>query len=109
MGRCGVRVEEIALSELPHKARQSEERSFTLMSLRLDALCSGMFRISRTEAARQIAAGNVSLNYTECLKGDRSVKEGDIVSLRGAGKGRLKELGGSSKKGRLFVTAEIFK
>ncbi len=78
VGRCGVRVEEIALSELPHKARQ-------------------------------IAAGNVSLNYTECLKGDRSVKEGDIVSLRGAGKGRLKELGGSSKKGRLFVTAEIFK
>lgn len=109
VGRCGVRAEEIALSELPHKARQSEERSFTLMSLRLDALCSGMFRISRTEAARQIAAGNVSLNYTECLKGDRSVKEGDIVSLRGAGKGRLKELGGSSRKGRLFVTAEIFK
>ena len=109
VGRCGVRAEETALSELPHKARQSEERSFTLMSLRLDALCSGMFRISRTEAARQIAAGNVSLNYTECLKGDRSVKEGDIVSLRGAGKGRLKELGGSSKKGRLFVTAEIFK
>ncbi len=71
---------------LPHKARQSEERSFTLMSLRLDALCSGMFRISRTEAVRQIAAGNVSLNYTECLKGDRSVKEGDIVSLRGAGR-----------------------
>ena len=51
----------------------------------------------------------MSLNYTECLKGDRSVKEGDIVSLRGAGKGRLKELGGNSKKGRLFVTAEIFK
>lgn len=40
VGRCGVRAEEIALSELPHKARQSEERSFTLMSLRLDALCS---------------------------------------------------------------------
>ena len=32
-----------------------------------------------------------------------------IQNLRGAGKGRLKELGGSSKKGRLFVTAEIFK
>ena len=78
------------------------------MSLRLDALCSGMFRISRTEAARQIAAGNVSLNYTECLKGDRSVKRGGH-RLAGAGKGRLKELGGSSKKGRLFVTAEIFK
>ena len=98
VGRCGVRAEEIALSELPHKARQSEERSFTLMSLRLDALCSGMFRISRTEAVRQIAAGNVSLNYTECLKGDRSVKEGGHRLAARRGQGRLKELGGSSRK-----------
>lgn len=109
VGRYGVRAEEIALADIPRKERQKEERSFTLMSLRLDALCSGMFRISRTEAVRQIAAGNVSLNYAECPKSDRSVREGDIISLKGAGKGRLKELGGNSRKGRIFVTAEIFK
>lgn len=109
VGRCGVKAEQIALTELPALRRRTEERSFTVMSLRLDAVCSGMFRLSRTEAARQICAGNVSLNYSECLKTDAPVKEGDIISLRGAGKGRLAGLGGSSKKGRRFVTAEIYK
>lgn len=108
VGRYGVKAEQIPLSDIPHRPRKTETRSFTVMSLRLDAVCAGMFRLSRTEAARQIAAGNVSLNYAECLKADAPVKEGDILSLRGAGKGRLGELGGSSRKGRLFVTAEIY-
>ena len=74
-----------------------------------DALAAGMFRLSRTEAARQIEAGNLSLNYAECLKCDAPVSAGDILSLRGAGKGRVSEIGGSSRKGRLFVTAEVYK
>ena len=91
------------------KEKKVQEMNFTVMSLRLDALCSGMFRISRTEAARQINAGNVSLNYSQCLKTDANVKEGDIISLRGSGKGKLKELGGNSRKGRLFVNCEVYK
>jgi len=78
------------------------------MSPRLDAVCAGMFRLSRGEAARQIAAGAVHLNYAECLKPDAPVSEGDVLSLRGAGKGRLLEIGGSSRKGRLFLTTEIY-
>ena len=78
------------------------------MSPRLDAVCAGMFRLSRTEAARQIEAGAVSLNYDECLKTDAQVGEGDVISLRGAGKGKLAEIGGSSRKGRQFVTVEVY-
>ena len=51
----------------------------------------------------------MSLNYAECLKADAPVKEGDVLSLRGAGKGRVREIGGSSRKGRVFVTAELYK
>ena len=69
----------------------------------------GMFNLSRTEAARQISAGNVSINYQESLKTDFAVKDGDIVSLRGAGKGCVTGTGGTSRKGRLFVYAEIYK
>ena len=79
------------------------------MSARLDAVCAGLFHLSRTECARQIGAGNVSLNYAECLKADAPVKEGDVLSLRGAGKGSVREIGGSSRKGRVFVTAELYK
>ncbi len=108
VGRCGVKAEEIALSEIPAGERRTEQRRFTVMSPRLDAVCAGMFRLSRTEAARQIEAGAVSLNYSECLKSDAQLAEGDVISLRGAGKGTLAEIGGSSRKGRLFVTVEVY-
>ena len=109
VGRWGVKAEEIPLDEIPRRERQTEERRFTVSSPRLDAVCAGMFRLSRSEAARQIEAGAVSLNYDECLKGDAQLREGDVVSLRGAGKARLAEIGGSSRKGRLFVTAELYR
>ena len=83
--------------------------SFSVMSMRLDAVAAGMFNLSRTEAARHISAGNVSLNYSVTDKTDTVVHEGDILSLRGAGKGTVTGTGGTSRKGRLFVYAEIYK
>ena len=77
------------------------------MSMRLDAVTAGMFDLSRTEAAREIRLGNVSLNYEPTEKPDAQISAGDIISLRGAGKGSV--TGGTSRKGRLFVYAEILK
>ncbi len=109
VGRYGVKAEQIALGEIPRRGKHTEERRFTVMSPRLDAVAAGLFHLSRTECARQIALGALSLNYAECLKPDAPVREGDVISLRGAGKGRVAEIGGSSRKGRLFVTAELYR
>ena len=109
VGRVSVKAEELPLSEVPAPKRERKELSFSVMSLRLDAIVAGLFHLSRTEAARQIEAGAVSLNYEECLKTDHTVKEGDILSLRGAGKGKVTGTGGTSRKGRLFVYAEIYR
>ena len=109
VGRWGVKAEQIALAEIPAQERQTQERRFTVMSARLDAVAAGLFRLSRAEAARQIALGALSLNYAQCFKPDAPVREGDVLSLCGAGKGRVAELGGSSRKGRLFVTAELYR
>ena len=109
VGRCGVKAEAIALDAVPVLVRNVKEKSFSVMSMRLDAVTAGMFDISRAEAARQIALGNVSLNYSVSFKTDSGVKEGDIISIRGAGKGCLSGTGGTSRKGRLFVYAEIYK
>ena len=68
-----------------------------------------MFHLSRTESAKQISAGNVSLNYEQCLRADCRIKEGDVISLRGGGKGSVTGTGGTSRKGRLFVYADIYK
>lgn len=109
VGRCGVTAEEIALDKVPQRQIQMKSKSFSVMSMRLDAVAGGMFDLSRTEAAKHINAGNVNLNYEQCLKTDAQVHEGDIISLRGAGKGTITGTGGTSRKGRLFVYADIYK
>lgn len=109
VGRVSVKTKELSLAEIPAPVRQVRQESFSVMSLRLDAVLAGMFHLSRTEAARQIEAGAVSVNYEECLKTDRTVREGDVISLRGAGKGSVTGTGGTSRKGRLYVYAEILK
>ena len=43
------------------------------------------------------------------LKPDAAVKEGDVLSVRGLGKGEILKVGGQSKKGRLFITGGRWK
>lgn len=108
IGRISVRAEEIPPDAIVIPKRQVKNIQFTVMSLRLDAIAAGMFRLSRTACAEQIREGLLSLNYEPCMKTDAPVQEGDVLSLRGHGKGRIAEVGGNSRKGRIFVTAEIY-
>ena len=108
-GRYTVKASQVPLEEVPARKVETESLSFSVMSPRLDAVAAGLFHLSRTEAAKQIAAGNVSLNYGQGLKADCIVKEGDILSLKGKGKGSISGMGGTSRKGRLFVYGEIYK
>lgn len=108
-GRTGVRGEKISLCDAEAPERRVERLSFTVQSPRLDAVAAGMFRISRSEAAKHIAQGLLSLNYEPCVRCDVQLKPGDILSLRGFGKGNIAEYGGQSRKGRLFIDAEVWK
>ena len=108
VGRYGVKTELLPLSEIPVPERKTKLKSFTVKSLRLDAVTGDMFGFSRTSAAEYVRLGAVTLNYNICDKTDASVKEGDIISVRGKGKGKITAVGGRSKKDRLFIEAEIY-
>lgn len=108
IGKCGVKTMEVLPSEVPETERKVRTRTFPVMSMRLDAVVSGMFGISRSEAVRQISLGNVSLNYRSMEKADARVSQGDILSLKGYGKGSVVSTGGMSRKGRLFINSEIY-
>ena len=101
-----VKVTDCPLSQVPPEEARRETHTFTVASLRLDAVTGGLFRLSRTAAAEQIRLGLVQLNYEPCLRVDAEIREGDVISLRGKGKGTVTEIGGKSRKDRLFVTAE---
>ena len=109
IGRVTVRAEEVSPDNVPIPKQERRSVSFTVMSPRIDAVAAGMFRLSRSRCADLIREGMLSLNYHICDRTNTEVKEGDILSLRGFGKGRVAELGGSSRKGRQFVQAELYK
>ena len=108
VGRWGVKTAPIALSEITPPERKVKPISFTVQSARLDAVTAGLFRLSRTAAAERIRIGDVHLNYELCQRPDAAVDTGDIISLRGSGKAQLTGIGGQSRKGRVFLSGEIW-
>lgn len=90
------------------------ERSFdiiesTVASVRVDAVIHVAASLSREKAAELIRRGLVVINgMTENSASDK-MEEGDIFSVRGFGKFRLKEIGGLTKKGRIRICVEKYK
>ncbi len=108
VGRVSVRTASIPLADVPAPERKVKKMTFTVKSLRLDAVAGGMFGISRTQAAELIRAGAVTLNYVQCLHVDAPIAPGDVISIRGRGKGAVAALGGHSRKDRTFLETEIY-
>jgi len=76
--------------------------------LRLDAVLCAAFGLSRGRASELIAAGRASLNHLPCLQPSKELDEGALLSVRGLGRAKLLEVGGVSKKGRLFVQIGLY-
>lgn len=108
VGRITVKTVSVPLSDVPAPERKVKKMTFTVKSLRLDAVAAGMFGLSRTAAAELIRAGAVTLNYAQCLHVDAPISQGDVISIRGKGKGAVAVIGGQSRKDRTFLEAEIY-
>jgi len=107
-GRVGVRLSRISLDEIPGRAEELIIKTDTVASPRLDSVVSAAFSISRSKAFELIEAGRVNLNHEVCLQSDRQVGEGAVISIRGLGRVKLLEIGGLSKKGRVFIKTGLY-
>lgn len=98
-----VVTERITMKELRVPEARMKEIQSTESSLRIDAIASAGFRISRGKMADLIKSGDVRLNWKACTKPSATLSEGDMVSC--AGKGRL-EVGpvSETKKGKHVVS-----
>ena len=108
VGRQRVRAVPMALDELVPPVRQVKAIRDTVATLRLDAVASSGFSLARSKMADAISSGKVALNGRECVKPDRTVAEGDVITCRGLGKCVLKEVSGPSKKGRTMIVIERY-
>ena len=107
-GRWKLTLTPISLAQLSQKPAQVKTIRDTVATPRLDAVISAGFSLSRSKAAALISAGKVALNHRECLKGDKLVAEGDVLTCRGLGKCVVREVPGQSKKGRTMLVLERY-
>lgn len=91
--------------EAPH----GEEMRDTVASLRLDSILASGLRTSRAKAAEMIRQGLVMVEHVPEERVDRTLGEGQLLSVRGFGRIRLIAVGDRTRKDRLPVTLEIFR
>ena len=107
-GRVGVKVSPISIDALPARQENLTIKTDTVASARLDAILCAAFGLSRTKAAELIASGRVNVNHQQCLQPAKELDEGALLSVRGMGRAKLLELGGTSRKGRIFVQIGLY-
>jgi RNA-binding protein YlmH len=108
VGRTNIKTQLVPIEELIIPEMRTQIIKDTIPSARLDSILSSAFRLSRSKAAEAIRSGIVSLDHVECLKPDEKVEEGQMLVLRGRGKAVIDEIGGESKKGRIWVSIRKF-
>ncbi|MCC0177293.1 photosystem II S4 domain protein [Waterburya agarophytonicola K14] len=103
-----VKTQKIDLSELKIRPPKKKEMTTVEASLRLDAIASAGFGMSRSKMADAISSKDVRVNWKEITQSSHNVKAGDLIAVRG--KGRL-EVGEVSitKKQRYRVNLVRYK
>jgi photosystem II S4 domain protein len=82
-----VKIQPVDLSELKVREPKKKELTTVEASLRLDAIASAGFGMSRSKMVELIDSGDVRVNWKEITQASSQLKTGDLIAIRG--KGRL--------------------
>ncbi len=88
---------------------EPESREVLLPSLRLDACLAKVYNESRGDILDMFRAGKVYVNGRLCENNSKTLKEGDVVNLRGYGKFIYVGEKHETKKGKLCVEIRLYK
>ncbi|MGN0522468.1 MAG: RNA-binding protein [Eubacterium sp.] len=102
---------EVSLADrLPDTALEPPEaKELIVASLRLDAIISAVYKLSRNEASRLFAVDKVFVNSRQCSNSSYTVKNGDIISVRGFGRFIFESQIRTTKKDRAVVCVRIYR
>lgn len=93
-----VKTRRIDLSELKIREPKKKELTTVEASMRLDAVASAGFGMSRTKMADFISAGDVRVNWKEVTTASQTVKPGDLIAIRGKGRLEVGEVAVTKKE-----------
>jgi photosystem II S4 domain protein len=102
-----VKTQRIDLSELKVREPKKKELTTVEASLRLDAIASAGFGMSRSKMVDFINSGDVRVNWKEITQASYNVKSGDLIAIRGKGRLEVGEVA-ITKKDRYRVQLTRF-
>lgn len=103
VGNTSVKIETCENVEELYARIPVEEERITISSLRIDNVVSGAFNMSRSKAAELLDKEKVFINWICALNSSKNVSEGDIVTIRGYGRIKIKEILGMTKKDKYLL------
>jgi len=103
-----VKVREIEQHLLSVRPPQEKEITGTVASLRLDAVTSLGFNVSRSRIAPVIKGERVKVNWQSITDPAAPVQAGDIISIPGRGRLQVVAVEGESRKGRIRLRIKKF-
>jgi len=104
VGRTKVDIKIAEINEDIVSKKNMTTKSITVASLRADAVFGAVFGESRNSIQLLISSEKASINWVPVKSSSVSVKEGDVLSLKGGGRGILLSVNGETKKGRISIT-----
>lgn len=84
------------------------KREFNVASLRLDAVIGEVYKLSRSQAQQVIREKRVFVNGRLNENNSYALKPGDAVTVRKLGRFIFNDTSGITKKGRFYITADIY-
>lgn len=91
------------------KMKDAVSKNITVSSLRLDSVTGGALNLSRGKTVDHIKGEKVFVNWKKETSASFSVKEGDVITLRGVGRVKINEVIGNTKKDRVLINISIYK
>ncbi|NJR37821.1 MAG: photosystem II S4 domain protein [Leptolyngbyaceae cyanobacterium CSU_1_4] len=93
-----VKTRRIDWSELKLREPKKKELTTTEASMRLDAVASAGFGMSRSKMADLINSGDVRVNWKDITQSSHQLKPGDLVAIRGKGRLEIGEVSVTRKE-----------
>jgi len=102
--RLNVFTSILAIDKLIPIHAEIEQQQFTVSSLRLDAISSDAYRISRAKIVEPIKAGKCRVNWKQEEDPSKLLRAGDVISIKGLGRFKLISVSENmTKKGKIRV------
>lgn len=102
VGNVRVTCKKMPLIALEYEPPRTKTFKTVEASMRIDAIASAGFKISRSKLVGLISDGDVRVNWVTVTKNNTTIRSGDMISVSGKGRLKIGEVN-ETKKGKFAV------